>query len=170
MKPEAEDMSVASMDAYRATPVPEVSVDLEGAAPERAERPLRNALVRLRTRGETIADDASAAGVPVRLIAFSVAGAVGALALLWAGRSLARSRPTSAARPKQRSATRRVGRELGREIAARAVLGAASVIGARIATDILLPALAQKLATGTWQLPSEPTPPKRRSRKQQPED
>lgn len=115
---------------------------------DRAEKRLKNALRELKRRGDRVADGVRAAGPPVRMLAIAVGVGLGAVflfaALRWA------TRPPRLRAPRRRpSLAAVVGRSVAGELAMRAALGAAGVIGAKIAHDVLAPAMTKALSAHT---------------------
>ena len=114
-------------------------LDTRGESPERR---LRNALHELKNRGDAAADEVRAVTVPLRAWRTFILAGLGAVVVVAAIRAVARRR----SRPR-RSLAARVGRSLVAELATRAALGAAGVVGAYVASDLVLPALTRRLAT-----------------------
>ena len=119
--------------------VASTTLDTRGENPEQR---LRNALHELKNRGEAAADDVRAVTVPLREWRTFILAGLGAVVVVAAIRAVAR-RPS---RPR-RSAAARVGRSLVAELATRAALGAAGVVGAYVASELILPALTRRLAS-----------------------
>lgn len=118
---------------------------VDAAQADAAERRLRSALREIKVRTENVVDDVRALAFPARVAGAALIAGLGAVAFV----SIVRR---SRRRRRARSVAGNVGRSLLSELAVRVALGAAGVIGARLASDILLPAL----------LPSEAPAPRRR--------
>lgn len=113
------------------------------ARADASEKRLKNALHELRRRGEHVVDEVRMVAPSLRVVGIAVLAGLGAVLFLgavrWAARPRAR-RSRRALAPKRRSMTG--------EIVARVALGAAGVLGARLASDVLLPALERRLEAG----------------------
>ena len=130
------DLASTSKDGFAAGGTEEPS-----PRAEQAEKRLRNALRELKTRSEDIAEDVRAVAVPARVIGVGLLAGLGALLVVVAVRAATRRRP-----PRRRTIASRVGRSIAAELATRAALGAAGVIGAHLASEVLLPAMTRRLA------------------------
>jgi hypothetical protein len=124
---------------------------------EHAEKRLKNALRELKRRGRNVAADVQAVAPSLRMTAIAVGAGIGAVcfvaAMRWAlrvgePRVLHDGDRRSSRRAKRRSVPAAVGRSLAGELMARVALGAAGVIGARIAADLVAPALSRALTEG----------------------
>ncbi len=98
-------------------------------------------------RAARVLDQVRQSPLPVRVVGAALVGGFAVAALFGALRALSRSTPTRAAA--QRRIGRAVGRSLAQELGARVLLGAAGVLGARLAGDVLAPMISDRLsATG----------------------
>ncbi len=107
---------------------------------EQAERRLKNALHELKRRGEHVVEEVRMVAPSLRVVGIAVLAGLGAVLFLGAVRWAAKPRARRNARvraPKRRS--------LAGELVARVALGAAGVLGARLASDVLMPALERRL-------------------------
>lgn len=107
---------------------------------EQAEKRLKNALHELKRRGEHLVDEVRMVAPSLRVVGIAVLAGLGAVLFLGAVRWAAQPRGRRSARvraPKRRS--------LAGELVARVALGAAGVLGARLASDVLMPALERRL-------------------------
>jgi hypothetical protein len=107
---------------------------------EQAEKRLRNALHELKRRGEHVVEEVRMVAPSLRVVGIAVLAGLGAVLFLGAVRWAAKPRARRNARvraPKRRS--------LAGELVARVALGAAGVLGARLASDVLMPALERRL-------------------------
>ena len=116
-----------------------------------AEKRLKNALRELKRRGENVAVEVRAARPALRIAAIALSAGIGAVclvaALRWAMRS-GEDRPARRSRKRRSGVPVVVARSLTGELMARLALGAAGVIGARIASDLVAPALSRALTDG----------------------
>ncbi len=107
---------------------------------EQSEKRLKNALHELKRRGEHVVEDVRMVAPSLRVVGIAVLAGLGAVLFLGAVRWAAKPRARRTARvraPKRRS--------LAGELVARVALGAAGVLGARLASDVLMPALERRL-------------------------
>jgi hypothetical protein len=106
-----------------------------------AERRLRAALHQLKRRSEHVAEEVQSIALPTRVVGAAVVAGIGAMLLVVAVRAVMRRSRSRA----PRSVRGRVPRSLGAELATRAALGAAGVVGARLVSDVVVPAIAWRL-------------------------
>jgi hypothetical protein len=106
---------------------------LDAAHADAAEHRLRSALREIKGRTENAVEDVRALAFPARVVGGALIAGLGALVVVSFVRRARRRRP--------RSIASAVGRSLLGEIAVRMALGAAGVLGARLASDLLLPAM-----------------------------
>lgn len=92
----------------------------------------------------------SDASFPVRVLGTALLTGLGGMLLVLAVRAVTRRRLPRRAR----SSVAAVQRSLAAEVGARVLLGAAGVVGAHLASDVLLPALTRRLAAEN--VPPEP--------------
>lgn len=123
------------MNEQPAPPLPTGPRWKASAAADRSETRLRNALVELERRGEKVVDEVRALAPP-RVATLALVG-LGALLFVVAVRW--------ASRPRRRRVRGTAPRSLTGELVSRAALGAAGVLGARLASEFLVPAMRRSL-------------------------
>jgi len=112
---------------------------IDAAHADAAERRLRSALREIKGRTETVVEDVRALAFPARVAGVALIAGLGAVAIVSFARRNRRRRPRSIANV--------VGRSILKELALRMALGAAGVIGARLASDLLLAGLPPSATT-----------------------
>lgn len=155
-------MSTEPLDPASADPTREgldtPSEIIDARRADAAERRLRGALREIKQRTEHVVDDVRGLALPARVAGAAVLAGLGAVALVTVVRRSRRKR-----RP--RSVASAVGRSLVAEFAVRMALGAAGVIGARLASDLLLPALLPQHAPPEGAAPRSRRPVSRVSKR-----
>jgi hypothetical protein len=87
-----------------------------------------------------------ASGLSARIAGVALAAGVAAMIVLGAVRSIVRRRSRAARRRNPWRVERPKARSFAREIGSRVLLGAAGVLGARVASDVVAPAIVRELA------------------------